>query len=685
VPSRHGTSTAPLSAGETAWLAAVPAAAIAMAAIVVLGPPLGRALLAPTPARLWSQWYWAVRPEPVEQGRYLVALTVPLLLAALTAAGVRVGARRAAPAALRTLVPGVQLAALAFVALCLLGQQGAFGSIVPPREFSPRVAAFFTWRTLLVAAAATLAALALVRSARTWDALARWTRETRARRRAAGLLAVAAIAVWLLHAFNTERTIAVAFEEVLYNTYFTFDETFAVLDGRSPLVNFAAQYGSLWPYALAAAMSLLGTSLGVWCALSLATTGAGMLAVYAVLRRAARGSLRGLLLFLPVLATSFLLLEGTRANRYTFANYFGTFPLRYAGPSLLAWLVARRLDGDRPRRAWPLFVAAGLVVLNNADAGVPALGATVAALVWGAGAPTTARLRRLALEAAGGLAAAYGLVAALTLARAGALPDVGLLVRYERLFARTGFAMYPMPALGLHLVIYLTYVAALGVATVRALRAEPNRLLTGMLAWSAVFGLGAGAYYAGRSTPDDLPAMFFPWALALALLLIPALGSLRSAPWRAPPIAAAACLFGFLAMACSLVQTPTPWEQLDRLQHTVRPLLAAPVGQSFVARHVHRGERVAILELLGHRIGANVGVTNVLPYNSGESVLTVEQLGETVADLRAAGGSKLFLDRRTVQDDLPLALGDLGFRRAVRQGRNELWVDARRATHAGSR
>ena len=55
----------------------------------------------------------------------------------------------------------------------------------------------------------------------------------------------------------------------------------------------------------------------------------------------------------------------------------------------------------------------------------------------------------------------------------------------------------------------------------RALQREPDRLLTGMLAWSAVFGFGASAYFAGRSTQDNLPAMFFPWAFALALLRDP--------------------------------------------------------------------------------------------------------------------------------------------------------------------
>ncbi len=663
-----------LTAGETAWLAAVPAAVLGVLAIALLGPPLGHALLAPEPARFWSEFDFAVRPEPAEQGRFLVALTVPLLLAGLTVAGVRARARWNAPAAAGATIVATQAAGLALVALCLLRQHGVFGSIVPPAELAPPVDGFFTLPTLAVAAAATLAAVLAIRRQAACATIARWTRETSARRIVVGCVAVAAIAVWLLHAFNAEDTIRLAQEEVRYNVYFTFDETYAVLDGRSPLVNFAAQYGSLWPYLFAAAMSLLGTSLGVWVALALSATGAGMLAIYAVLRRAAGSSIRGLLLFLPLLATSFLTLEGTRANRWTFANYFGTFPMRYAGPSLLAWLVARQLGGDRPRRAWPLFLAAGVVVLNNSDAGIPALGATLAALLWGGVPLTPAGLRRLVLEAVAGLLAAFPLVSALTLARAGSLPHLALLVRFARLFARTGFAMYPMPVLGLHVVVYLTYVAAIGVATVRAIGGERDRLLTGMLAWSGVFGLGAGAYFAGRSTPDDLPAMFFPWALALALLTIPALRGIREASWSRPPIAAVGCLFGFLAMACSLVQTPTPWEQLHRLQRTAAPILAAPAGQRLVAAHTHRGEAVAILNLLGHRIGANLGVTDVSPYSNSESMPTAEQLEETLAALSRAGGDEVFLDTAITRAPLLQALAEAGFRRTASEGHDELWV-----------
>jgi hypothetical protein len=239
--------------------------------------------------------------------------------------------------------------------------------------------------------------------------------------------------------------------------------------------------------------------------------------------------------------------------------------------------------------------------------------------------------------------------------------------------------MFPMPRVGLHLAIYATFVAALAVATVRALQDEPDRLLTGMLAWSAVFGFGAGAYFAGGSSPDNLAATFFPWALALALLTIPALRSVRDASWRRPPIAAVACLFGFAIAVCALAHTPTPWGQLDRLQRTTPPILAVPRGQAFVASHTHRGERVAILGLLGHRLGYDIGVVNVSPYSNSLVIATVPQLDETIAALRAAGGHKVFVDLNLSEAELQRVLETAGFAYSGvgANGRIGLWIDRR--------
>jgi hypothetical protein len=409
-------------------------------------------------------------------------------------------------------------------------------------------------------------------------------------------------------------------------------------------------------------MALLKPTIGVYT-VAMATIGLiAMLAVFALLRRVTRSSPAALLLFLPFLASALFMMRGPLENRYAISNLFGTFPLRYAGPLLLAMLVARRLDGAAPRRDWVLFLGAAVVVLNNADFGIPAFGATVAALLWTGGRPTLRACGRLAREAAIGCAGAFAAVSVVTLVQAGSLPHIELLFRYSRLFVLGGWGLVPMtPAIGVSTVIYLTYVAAVAVAGVRAVNGEPDRLMTGMLVWSGVFGLGVGSYYVGRSHPEVLTNMLGAWALSVSLLLVLAVRAVAARPTHRPTLPEAACFFAFGVLVCSLAQLPTPWSQARRLQMTGQAIYASHVNDAFIAAHVHRGEAVAILPGLGHLLAYHVGVVDVSPYSASTSMPTVDQLIELLDRLRAAGGRKIFLRPAEEWPEIPDALRKLGY------------------------
>lgn len=669
---------ATLTVEQIAWLAVPLTAAIALVAIAALGPPLGRLLLGSQGIEFWPSWTIIFRPEPSEQGRYLVAAAVPLAFTAFTALGVRLELR------LRPVVPAVtrgasQLALLALVVACVAAQRSfEFGPEYSLRPWVTFHTVYFTPATLVAAGAITLVFLWLLRDAGRRRRLAHLARASRPSRLLASLAAVAAVVVWLLHAATTEDSVGALHIEVREHLQFPLDETFAVLNGRTPLVDFVSQYGFLWAYAFAAGMSVLGKSVGVYVTLALVATGVAMLALFAVLRRVTRSPLIGLLLFLPVLATSFFMLDGPLENRYTYGNYFGTFPIRYAGPFVLCWLTARHLDARWPRPPWILFCAAGLVALNNVDAGIPALGATLAALLWTLDRRPAA-LARLVASLVLGLAAAYGLVSVLTLTRTGSLPDLALLVQFSRLFGATGFGMMPMPVLGIHVVLYLTFVAAIGAATVDLLGRSPNRLLSGLLVWSGVFGLGAGAYYVGRSHPENLPAVFPIWALSLALLLVASLRPLFRGGQRRPGVAALACIFGFAVAACSLAQTPTPWSQVDRLRAGGDPVLEHPVGQAFIDRNTDVGEPVLILSDLGHRAASNLGIENVSPYAGSLSMPTPVQLDRAMHALQAAGGRKVFLDPQYTFADVQEGIMAAGFELVLRDATSNvtMWTKVR--------
>jgi hypothetical protein len=641
-----------------AWLLAVPVALVAIALIVLLGPPLGRALHSgANPYTFWRDLSWAVVAEPTEQGRFLLALAAPLLFAGALAATARRGLALP-PRVAAVAVPLAQIALLAFAVVCIVVQQRLVYEVP---IYQPSVShrwRYFTPATLV--AAGVLAAGAFVVLDRpAWRArVASWLRETDRRRLVAALLAGLLTVIWLLHAVNTDSSIMGSSSHEWGPVQFTLDETYAVLNGRTPLVDFTAQYGSLWPYLSAAALAVFGTSFLTFSLAMCTITAVALLAVYALLRRIVRNGVTALLLYLPFLATSFFLVGGTLTSRYTFGDYFGVFPLRYAGPFLLAWLLVRQLDGAGPRRPWILFWVAGLCVFNNAEFGLAALAATVIALVWTASDLRLRTLARLAGELAIGLLAAYLLVAALTLIRAGELPQLSRLFDYGRLYSIGGFGLLHLHrTLGLHLILYVTYAAAIVVATVRAIERAPNRPLTGMLAWCGVFGLGSAAYFMGRTHPELLIALFPTWALTLALLTVDVVARATRGAAARPRLGTALVLVGMALTVCSLAQIPAPWTQLQRIGQDTptspliegeaplplysRAFLPDPATREFFAPRP--GAKVAILLTTGHEIAHAFGVVDVSRYTGLYSIVNRERLRTVVDDLRAEGGSTLFL------------------------------------------
>jgi len=658
---------AALEPGTAAWLALPPTAVLAVAAIVLLGPPLGGVLF-PDPHVVFWQFVSSPAREPTEQARFLIAIAAPVLLAALTVLLVR---HARAPARVGRLAHAIELAACLFVVGCVVAQR-----LQAPQNTtgSHRPVVYFTLASIAVAVGIAGGIAAALRSRRVRAQVERRLAGSGAKTACAFAIACAATAVALLPAVNTDASIMNAFEAVGYHLFFTYDETMAVVDGRSPLGDFATQYAALWPYALAAGMSVLGTSLAAFTGLMAALTGVTLLALYDLLRRLARSSLGALLLFLPLLATCGFRLHGPAVNRFSLVNYFGVMPLRYAGPFLLAWLVTRHLSAPRQGRTWPLFLVAGLGVLNNADFGLPALGATVAALAWARTPASHRGIRRELLEAGLGLAAAAALVTALVLGRTGALPDLSLLFRYTRVFALAGFAMLPIkPLVGIALVIFLTHAAAIGVATVRALRGDPDRALIGMLAWSGVFGLGSGSYYVGHSLSELVVYTFPPWGLSVVLLTLVTVRSLaQHTHWPTP--AELACLVGFGLLVCSLGQLPAPGPQLARIRSQGPPLFAHPPSEPFVGRFARPGEPVLIVALLGHRIAASLGVEDVEPYSGVRSIFTHEQLVDGLAALRAAGGDKVFLEAGNAYGDFRPLLVRAGYSLRTEDGNAQLWM-----------
>lgn len=608
-----------LTAAETAWVAALPCALATAAAIVVLGPPLGHLAFRPNGDALWPVGWWETqgRPEPTEQARYLLAVVGALLLAVTTLVLVRrAPAMRSSSVAALVLVS--QAATVAFAVLVFARRHDG---VDPPRVL--------TVRTLVAAVALVLAALALLRRRPIAERIRRLVRESRRRRVVVLALALALIASCVLQAVTTDRLVEDAGQ---FN--WTVNDAFAVLGGRTPLVDYRPIYARLLPYPAALAMKVLGTTGLVYSLLMAVLSGVALLAVFAVFRRLTRSSVLALGLFVPFVALS----EFEHPLRMA-----AMWPMRY-GAYVLAWLTAWWI-GRRPdtRHRWLLFFVGGLLAINMTEFGVAALAATAAALLCGhVGAPPRSLLP-LMRSALGGIAGAVAAVTALTLLRAGEPPRISVLLEWPRIFGTLGWFSIPMPAVGLHLLLYVTFVAAIALAVVRASRADGDPLLTGMLAWSGVFGLIAGSYFVGRSEHFKLISLFSAWAFALAPLTVATVQSLAARSWRRPTLADGLVLVGFAYAVCSIGQIMSPLRQIERLRSPgPAPTYRAAVKDA-VRDRTRVGERVALLVPEGHRIAYELGLRNVSPYPLQNAVVTRRQLQTLIETLRREHVRTVFL------------------------------------------
>jgi len=612
-----------LTPAELAWIAAVPCALAALVAVLALGPPLGHALIRPPPPAqgLWPpDWHESSgRPEPVEVGRYLVAAAAPMGAAILVFALAR--RQPALPGALiRPLVLASQLLTVAFVAFAFLGQHEV---VFADRPLPP----LFGVGTLLVAALLTVAALAVLGRPGVARPLVRLARETPLRRRACFALAAAAAALWLLEVVLVDG--AIEDNGVLA---WTVNDAFAILDGRTPLVDYHLLYAKLVPYPAALAMAVFGTTTLVYTVLMFVLSALALLAVYAIFRRLLRSSLLALGLFVPFVALS--------AVDHTM-SLVAMWPMRYGGAYLMAWLVARAIARGG-RRVWPLFAVGAVVAVNETEFGAAAVLAALVALICARPPRTRHAALRLGLEAGGGVLAGLALIALLTLIRSGALPDPALLEEWPRIFTRLGWFSLAMPAVSLHLALYATFAATLLVVAVRLARDEEDVLLTGMLAWGGVFGLLAASYYTGRSDDLKLVSMFSAWAFALALLTIVVARGLAAQGWRRPSPAQLLVLFGLALAICAVARVSSPQHQLSRLLDQ-QPPQYRPLAERFIDSLTQPHERVAILMPMGHRFAYELGLENVFPYATQDALVTQWQLQTTLNAIRNAHVHRIFV------------------------------------------
>jgi hypothetical protein len=655
-----------------AWLAVAAAAIALWGALRLFHGPLTRALTAqPTPAqRPLAVAVADMRPEPQELALYLVCLVVPpLVVWGLSLVAPRLPRPR-----------GRVLSGAA-----LLVQAATIAGVLRMWWYQNRkVHPFFGVERVTLGAAAVVAVALAGWAGSRWLARRGALDAGRPLARAWALLAAIGAAGYAILHLSTvvfdDASVRAASTTVNYHLPFTLGEFAAVLNGRTPGVDFFPQYAWFLPYPLAPLFRVIGLTVTSFTLTMAALSLVALMLVWDVLRRVTSSPWVALGLFVPLVALAFQPVEIVSGQPAHAFNYFAVGPLRYFGPFVVAWLVAWNLTRPSAQRAFLLFAGAGLSALNNLDFGVPALGGAMLALgltSLAAPGPRARPLLRLVGAAAVGLAAAYAVFQAAAFLHSGHVVPLADMTVFQRAFVVLGFGMLPMPPWGMHWNLYLTFMLGLGTGVVRlaALRgraaevtagaADAERLLCGVLIQGSVFGAGALTYYVGRSHWAVLPAIFAAWGVVLVLLAwigLRGLAAVRHEPLRVLP-----AILALLALAVpagealplgrprSLVAAPT---QLG--VDTVNYVIEAPRYAELVRRVARPGEKVMISYPAGHLTASLAGVDDVFPFVEYGSCLVVGQVDEIVARMKANGVTKHFgtagqeLRARVAAEGLPI-------------------------------
>jgi hypothetical protein len=614
---------------NAAWAAVVLVAVVAWAIGAWLLPALG--IVPESGLHFFPEVAPSIAPEPLEQQRYLLAVVAVLAVAPLAVLLQR--QRRLDPILAAAPVVGL-LGTLGVVVASLVRDHAVLA------RWFPRLDAVGAVAVLVVAGV--LAWLAARPAARIVDrldrALSRRPGDTGAF--VLAFLLAAGVASVCLY---TDNNVTLGPGQTWANMPFTFEDTYAVALGRTPLVDYTPQYSTLLSWLAAPLLSLRVPSIGVFTALMASVTTVTLMSLYLAYRMVSGSGGRALLLFVPTLGIGFVpavIFPGGQ-QIHTIAGYFAAMPLRFSGPLVLlmtcVWAAGR--PGSR-RRVVTIGVVVAASFLMNPEFGVfAAAAAGLATLLairddgpWHR-REILGRLRDLVL---GGVAF-FVLFALATLIRSGSLPDPAALIYFNRQFAAAGFLLWPVDhLLGFHVLVFATCAGAtiVGLATALFGTVRPGiegRRSAVLLIYAGVFGFGVFAYFMGRSVPDVLGSTFLGWAIALAALAWESARRLQAGGVSARVIAPGSVLILAAAVLLGVGGTARLgyiFKQPGRIagDATNNPGLTMSSAVLAARECLRPGSDTVIFAAMPDRIAHEAHVRNWLPYNDPLSIVTEEQL-----------------------------------------------------------
>ncbi len=471
------------------------------------------------------------------------------------------------------------------------------------------------------------------------------------------------------------------------------DEISAIVSQKTTLVDFFPLYENLLGYISLPFFKVFKFSIGTFTVWTSFLSGVATLSYYFVFRSLTQSSWSGFFLFLALIGIAFFPMA--RDPLYSSFSYNALWPFRYFFPSILSLIFCLVLATPTPFRLFLLGVITATTALNNLDFGIPAAIGVFVGLLLTQDRPffcTPLETAKRVLRFIAGLVFFIFLFISFTWFRSGHTPRFDALFRYQKIFALYGFNTLPWSKAGIQIDIYLVYMAALLVAIYDSFTIQTktaiDRKRIGLLAFSAIFGCGALAYYVNRTHPWTLAAQFIGWGFAWALLTEWVLAKIANEWQRTATVSMLwilpcfAVFFHYFIFVSELPRNlSTSVAERIRLNAHSEPSQAIDrkILFDFTQANTHPGEAVAVMLWDGFSISRELGIKNTFPFESKYSIIVKDQVTEVIEQIDSAGTQKIISDfpvSPTQFLELKEAMKMAGFAVAKRSSSNsdlQLW------------
>jgi hypothetical protein len=450
---------------------------------------------APIPVKQGFESGVLAADERADRITYVMWLTSPLLVLALTGGLNRLQRHRRVARTLQLLVKPMVLGATLLIAV--YSTVAADIAVLAPRQ------------KIFVALAGILAIaiIASLNRVRFIALLARITKGVQHRHRVVFFVFVI-VCGWIIFGLLLRLVVQSGSAFDTYHAPFAWSDLQAPATGAFPLASYIAQYSHIAGYFVEPYIRIIGGSALSMSVLMLILGGGIAMFVFITLRKL------GSVVF-AVAGTICVMAFGLLPNTSP-GGYFQVFPLRYFGPFLLVALFALLLNRRDVPASFVGGVVGALVALNNPEwGGLIAVTYLLFRLIL-VSSPKF-QLRSLLTEGRSYMAGAVTTTVAVGVyirIRSGLLPNFALIFDFGKMLSETNL-MVPDKSLGLGLGLamyatFLTCVACAFGGRFRSQKGSPTVLIT---SYAGVCGLFLMIYTSGRSLPVVDYAMFFWWGL----------------------------------------------------------------------------------------------------------------------------------------------------------------------------